>query len=329
MGFQVYRISSSSYQKESFFEKEKEILEKIPNVTYINSLGQINGEDPLILITNTHTDPDKISDSVLERTALVIHPNSGHDNWSIEFLEKYKFPIILGNPIRSHAVAEYILSTLFHHFSAIPHQTFWSEDRTWNRKLLRDQKVLILGHGNVGKIIKKALDALCYKVQVFDPYLESQFKNPLFSEKLEDNMIQNSQIVILAASLNKSNTSFIDEQFLKKLHPECVIINAARGKLIKEDDLIQFLQKHPKSKAYLDVFHEEPYGPSYLANLNNVNKTSHVAGVYDKLNNDIINFEYHIIKDFVERTNQAKIQSFHEDYKSCLLHERIIDNELI
>jgi D-3-phosphoglycerate dehydrogenase len=114
MKYQVYRTNSSTYQDSEFFNNEKQELEKIDGVHYIKSLTEIDDEIPFILISNTHTVPEELPEILLDKTILMIHPNSGHENISKGFVRKMNFPIILGNPIRSHAVAEYILSCLFH-----------------------------------------------------------------------------------------------------------------------------------------------------------------------------------------------------------------------
>lgn len=329
MNIQIYRTNASSYQSPSFFKQEKAKLEKIEGVKYISSLNEINKDDPFILITNTHTDTEKIPSILLEKTILIIHPNSGHDNFPLDFIQNSNFPIVLGNPIRSHAVVEYNLGCIFNHFTNIQNHLHWSENRTWNRKLLRDQKVLILGKGHIGKVLHSSLTHLCKEVKIYDPYSENNFSNPNQLTEFDSNMFKDVQILICAQSLNEKNKHQIDLNSLKLLSPECLIINSARGKLLKEEDLIHFLQKNPKAFAYLDVFENEPFSPGYLHDLKNINKTSHIAGVYEKLNSDIIAFESHIIKEFLTYMNNDNKEQFSVDYSEFLLSKKIHDNLLI
>jgi len=37
---------------------------------------------------------EEIPESILDKTILMVHPNSGHDNFPQEFIENSKFPII-------------------------------------------------------------------------------------------------------------------------------------------------------------------------------------------------------------------------------------------
>jgi D-3-phosphoglycerate dehydrogenase len=317
MKIQVYRTSTSSYQNSKFLTKEKTILEEIQGVKYIQSLNEIDSSLPFILITNTHTIPEEIAPNILENTKLLIHPNSGHDNISLDFLKKSDFPIILGNPIRANAVVEYTLGSILKEFTPVPYHHHWSADRTWSRKLLRDQKVTIIGYGHIGKLLTAALTPLCKEVKVFDPNIKDNIAVSNSTERL----YEKTDILIVAASLNASSKQMINNEVFQKLNSDCLIINPSRGEIINENHLVQYLQKNPKAKCYLDVFEVEPFKPGYLNEIKNINKTSHIAGVYDRLNKDIISFEYIVIKDFVESMEGLTLNNFQNEYNDCLLTE--------
>lgn len=297
MKIQVYRTAASSYQNSSFLKKEQEVLESISGVKYINSLKQMAKDTSFILITNTHTQVEDIPEVILKKTHLMIHPNSGHDNIPQEFIEKVNFPIILGNPIRSHAVSEYVLSCLFKEHTEVPNHSHWSLDRTWDRKLLRDQKVLILGYGHIGKILASSLKPIVKDLKIYDPFVTSEDSTIINQFDIE--MFDKVDVLIVAANLNSTSHQFINRKILNKLNPKGMLINPARGEIVKEDELIAFLQQNPKFKCYLDVFETEPFAPGYQNQLANLNKTSHIAGVFKKINDDIISFEKKVIQDYV------------------------------
>lgn len=326
MKLQVYRTNVSSYQNSLFLSKEQRVLEEIEGVKYIQSLKEMDNEVPFILISNTHTKPLEIAENIIDNTVLMIHPNSGHDNICLDFVKSSSFPIILGNPIRANAVCEYILSSVFQHFSTIPHHQHWSETREWDRKLLRDQKVLILGHGHIGKILNQSLKPLCRDVKVYDPFETNTSENPNLITEWDESIFDGVSVLLIAASLNPTSYQMVDINILKRLAQENLIVNPARGSIIKELDLVQYLQKNPKSHAFLDVFEKEPFGPGHLNELNHLNKTSHIAGSYERLNNDIINFEYIVINDFMNHFLNNNVSNFHEEYQECLLTEEVFTN---
>lgn len=336
MEIQVYRTNSSSYQNHHFFQKEKATLEEIQGVRYISSLKEISKDLPFVLLTNTHTIPEELPAPMLDNTMLIVHPNSGYDNFDTNFVQKASYPIIIGNPIRAHAVVEYCLSCIFHHFTSIPNHLHWSSSRTWSRKLLRDQKVLILGHGHIGKILNQSMSPLCKEVVIYDPYFSSNTASSNVDNNVrtswDDQLLDDVEILIVASSLTEKNKQFLDHKKLKRLHSECIIINAARGELINEHELIQFLKKNPNVKCYLDVFNQEPFAPGHLHEIKNLNKTSHIAGVYATLNDDIIDFEHQVIKDFIylhNKHSEHPNQRFEMTYSNCLLKNRIVDQYMI
>lgn len=319
MAIQLYRTNVSSYQDSQFIANEKRVLEEISGIKYIQSLQELEKDSPFILISNTHTRPQEIPKNILEKTILLIHPNSGHDNISAAFLKKNHFPIILGNPIRANAVCEYTLSCIFQHFTKVPNHQYWPNSRSWERKLLRDQKVLILGFGHIGKLLHQSLLPLCRSVKVYDPLADFDSSSVEHAHEWSYELAEDINILLVAASLTDSSYEMVGHQILNKLNPENLIINPARGEIINEKELIQYLTKNPKSFCFLDVFKQEPFNPGHLSEIKNINKTAHMAGVYDRLNRDIISFEYIVIKDFVAAFKQDNIKKFKLEYHDCLL----------
>lgn len=319
MKVQVYRTGASSYQDSNFIKSEQATLEQINGVKYINSLKETIKDTPFILITNTHTNVNEIPEIILNKTALMIHPNSGHDNLGADFIQKASFPIVVGNPIRSNAVAEYTLSCLFKELTPIPNHTHWQHDRSWSRKLLRDQKVLIIGHGHIGKILNQSLSPLVKELKVYDPFIQENLPVNIIQD-FDEAIFNNVNIVIIAANLNNTSKHLINRSVLHRLAAGALIINPARGEIINEPELIQYLQQNPMAKCYLDVFEQEPFAPGYTSKLTNLNKTSHIAGVFKKLNQDIMKFEKMIIEDFVEYhlSNVANTEC-RKMYSDCLI----------
>lgn len=322
MDAQVYRTNSSSYQSGSFFKDEKEALESLPGVTYLQSLSEVKKGRPFILISNTHTSPSELPPELLKNTVLWIHPNSGYDNFSREFVAKAGFPIILGNPIRAAAVTEYILGCVFKRFAPVPNHTHWSTDRKWDRSLLRDQKVLIIGAGLIGKTLHQCLSPLCSQLITVDPYLDRESaKKSQIKAKLSDEDLEGAGVVLVASSLSPTSNGMLNKNFFSRLSADCLIVNAARGEIIIEDDLVAWLRKNPKAMAYLDVFQEEPFAPGHLSQAKNINKTSHIAGVHRGLNQGIIEYEKMVISDFLAAAKDNDLKSFKEAYKEFLLTE--------
>jgi phosphoglycerate dehydrogenase-like enzyme len=312
---QVFRLSKSSYHRSEFFETEAKTLETLAGIKYVHDFKDLDPKIPLILISNSETKGSDLQSLEMSHYtfALMIHPNSGYDNFQAKFAAQAPFPIILGNPIRAQGVAEFILGAVFSHFCTKSSQGKWQ--REWNRHLLCSRQIQIIGHGHIGQILNTVLLPLCPQIKIFDP-----FKNLL-------QLDPSSDIILLAASLNPSSHHLINAEFLAKASPELLLVNAARGAIVDLPPLVTFLSQNPKAKAFIDVFEEEPLKFSDYKKNKNLAVTSHLAGLHTQLNAEILSFEKQVIADYLENLGQPK--NFHTLYKNLLLSEKIIQGELV
>lgn len=296
--FHVVRLCISTYQAANYAKTEESALSELEQIVSYSML-EAPSDGELILITNTNLNFSSISEEIKQRTALLIHPNSGYDNIPFNFVQAANFPIILGNPIRAHAVVEYTMSCLFHHFSQVPYSHQWKPGREWNRQRICDQKVQIIGHGHIGKPLCESLKPLVKELWIFDPY-----------QGKDDLKINQADVIILAASLEDSSRQFLNERSLAKLKDDVLIINGARGKLIEQKALLNFLSTHPKATAYLDVFEKEPLENEFEG-IPNAFLSSHIAGVYSDLDKNIALYVKQVAEDYL---NTSELD-FQEKYK--------------
>ncbi len=306
----VIRMSTSSYQGEDFEEIERNTLEAKFNIQYKK---EVDSSTKHILITNSNTDTSKLP--ISDRTQLIIHPNSGYDNFSRDFVKDCPCPIITGNEIRMNAVVNYTITALLEHLNKLVHQPKWDRSRIWNRSLIEMKNILIIGHGHIGKRVKTIVEALGGSPNIFDPF-----------KGYQDLDFESIDIVLLCASLNPTSHKIINAKALEKVSKDLLIINGARGKLIDQKVLIQFLKENQDSFAYLDVFEEEPYLEDEFKGITNMCRTSHIAGVHNQLNSNIIKFECKIIESFL---NTHDIEEFKSINRDSLLQEKIRDGYLI
>lgn len=310
--FTIRRTDVSPYQKDNFVPLELKAL------TELGFHYDLDCKSPEILLTNTLTDMGMIHQSIdVDQIQLIIHPNSGYDNYPLSFVENVHCPIILGNEIRAQAVVEYTMAQVFEHFTTTQHKKAWDMKRAFPRKLISQQNFLVIGYGLIGSQIENTLLALNAKVSIYDPY-----QNKNLDLKKE---ISNADVIILASSLNKTSYHLINEENLNTAKKDVTLINPARGSLIQTDALIHFLEKNSESFAYLDVFEKEPRQIPSLESLPNVKLTSHIAGVHDSLDQSIIDFEVKVLKDF----KSLNINSFAQKYHSANLKNRLVNGMII
>ncbi len=313
----VLRTNTSPYHGQDFNKIERNRINSIPGLTFLDSQPLTDFSDN-ILITNTHTRLSEIPSKLLGHTQLIIHSNSGYDNFAQDRERWWNIPVIIGHEIRAQAVAEYYLNAILVGLAELPQHLQWSKARTWSRPLLRDQEIWIFGHGHIGKKISAVLAALGCHLTIIDPFQSENYPTWKYSD------LSKARIILACCSLNSTSKHLFGEVFFKSCHPQLIFINAARGGLVDENALRSFLLSNPESQAFLDVFETEPFNQNWQ-HFPQVWKTSHIAGVYADLDEMIINFEERILKDFTQLTRP----DFLNKHSQSLLQNKWFQGELI
>tara|TARA_R110000868_G_scaffold226115_6_gene478623 strand:- start:3741 stop:4685 length:945 start_codon:yes stop_codon:yes gene_type:complete len=295
----LYRTDLSPYQESNFKDRERTVLES-HGFIYSDSL-----ENACVLITNTHTDLSKIPTAILDNIELIIHPNSGYDNFSPKQVLALNAPIVLGNKIRAKSVSNYIISCVHNSMGEIPFTKKWQAGRQWSRRALEEATIQLIGHGHIGQSLVQSFSHLVKKIHIYDPY-----------KNLHD-LNYKADIIILCCSLNQDNQAMIDQDFLKQCREDLILINPARGKLVNTNQLSHWLTQNPKAKAYLDVFEQEPCDLSGLPS--NAFCTSHIAGVDLGLDGRIIQFVEEVSLEF----SRLNLSDFTAKWRNDILSHKI------
>jgi D-3-phosphoglycerate dehydrogenase len=315
--FSVIRVNTSPYHRPEFIQTEKRSLEEIPNITY-SFQNHSTHENDLVLITNTHTDISNLDPKILKHTKLIIHPNSGYEHFEKDYPLISHIPLVIGHVIRAQAVADYIIRVALENLIELPQHISWNKERLWKRTLLRNHKVGIFGFGHVGKIVTHFFKSLGMETFVIDPYVQGCYQS------WEEIKLNEIDIIISCMSLNSTSKETFNQYFFEQVKNDLLFINPARGGLVNEIALKNFLKKNPQSFAFLDVFKNEPFESDW-SHFPQVWKTSHIAGVFTEIDEKIIQFEKQVLQDFISLANE----DFKNNYKEELLQNKWHQGKLI
>lgn len=135
----------------------------------------------------------------------------------------------------------------------------------------------LIGLGAIGQGVARRAQSFGMEVIAHDPFKSFQSSNEIEPLPL-NTLLERADIVCLTCNLTPENIGLIDSNALSRMKPSAIIINVARGALIKEDELIAALMEGKIAGAGLDVFEVEPlpFG-SALRSLPNVVLGSHNA----------------------------------------------------
>lgn len=145
---------------------------------------------------------------------------------------------------------------------------------------LHGRTVGIVGFGGNGRRIAEILAAFQTRILAIDffPIERPPHVEALWSPEKLDELLGQSEILILALPLNASTLGVIDAKKLSLLPKGAVLINVARGQVIVEKDLVAALQAGHLSAVGVDVTEVEPLPVgSPLWDMPNVSITPHVG----------------------------------------------------
>ncbi len=164
----------------------------------------------------------------------------------------------------------------------IPHHLGLKQGQ-WLRSVnvpLRTLTLGIAGLGRIGKAVATRAKAFEMNVIAHDPFPDTAWAEgqgiPLVSF---EELLRQSDFVSMHMPAMPSTKHLINAKTLALMKPTAYLINTSRGAVINEVDLYQALKERRLAGAGLDVFEQEPPGPSPLFELDNVVVTPHTAGV--------------------------------------------------
>ena len=144
---------------------------------------------------------------------------------------------------------------------------------------LQGKTLGVFGFGRIGSEVAKFAQALGMKVIYNNPTpLDAELEAKLDVKFADfDTMVQEADVITLHAPALPSTTGVFNADVFKKMKKTAYIVNAARGVLIKQDDLIDALKNGEIAGAGLDVSETEPIVPAELRELDNVIMSPHAG----------------------------------------------------
>lgn len=144
---------------------------------------------------------------------------------------------------------------------------------------LRSRTLGIAGLGRIGKAVALRGEAFRMRLLAYEPYPDTSFCSAHQIDLVSwEQLLAESDFLSLHLPMSASSRHLINRQSLARMKPTAFLLNTARGGLVCEADLIEALKTGKLAGAGLDVFEEEPPGPSPLFGLDNVVFTPHAAG---------------------------------------------------
>jgi D-3-phosphoglycerate dehydrogenase / 2-oxoglutarate reductase len=141
------------------------------------------------------------------------------------------------------------------------------------------QTVGVLGFGRIPRRFIEKVKPLGFKTAAYDPFVSAVDMAAVGVQKMDlDEIIGEADYLSIHVPLSDDTYHLINEERLKQMKSNAVIINTARGPIIDEKALSNALEKGIIAGAALDVTENEPVSiDSPLLTMDNVIITPHSA----------------------------------------------------
>ena len=145
---------------------------------------------------------------------------------------------------------------------------------------LQGKTLGILGLGRIGSTLAKRVKAFDMKIIYHNRKRVSKSREKALGIKYvsQDKLITQSDVISIHVPHTEQTNELFDAKVFKKMKNTAFLINTARGKIIKEKNLVSALKRKNIAGAGLDVFESEPIGKNHpLTKIPNVVLAPHIG----------------------------------------------------
>lgn len=195
--------------------------------------------------------------------------SAGLDRMPLDYAKEHNIQVYNAGGVYSIPMAEFAVCGVLQllkksrNFMVQQSQHAWVKQR--NLGELSDKTVCILGMGRVGSEIAKKFSVFCKRIIGVDIVeFQNHYFDKVYSIDMIDAAISQADVIVITLPLTEKTKYLFDMEKFKKMRNTSIIVNIARGKIVKENDLIAALADNEIGGAVLDVFEEEPLNTDSL-----------------------------------------------------------------
>ncbi|MGM9987539.1 MAG: phosphoglycerate dehydrogenase [Bacillaceae bacterium] len=248
-------------------------------------------------VKDAHIDLNKI-DGILVRSATKVRedllekmPNLkiigragvGVDTIDVAACTKRGILVVNAPNGNTTSTAEHTFAMMMSLLRNIPQANISVKSNEWNRSAFIGRELYgktlgIAGLGKIGVEVMKRAKVFGMKVLAFDPFLTEERAKQLQVQAVTiDELLTLSDIITVHTPLTKETYKLINAENLALTKKGIFLINCARGGIIDEQAIIQYINNGTIAGVALDVFENEPLLNHQLVEKHEVIVTPHIA----------------------------------------------------
>ena len=247
------------------------------NVAQDQLINYINNNKISCLIVRSATTARKDLIDSCPNLKLIGRGGVGMDNIDVDYAKSKNIHVINTPAASSSSVAELVIAHLYgcvrflydsnRNMPLEGDQNFKSLKKSYSKGIeLRGKTIGIIGFGRIGQEVAKIALGIGMKVLASDKFVEKTdikidfFNNKSMSFEVKtqslNSVLEESDFITL--HIPAQQKYIINKESISLMKDSVGIINAARGGLINESDLIEALDSKKVSFAAFDTFENEP-----------------------------------------------------------------------
>lgn len=229
---------------------------------------------------------DRITARVLEqarRLKVIVKWGTGIDSIDADAARRKGIPVCNTPNAFTEPVSDSVVAFILAFSRNLVHADRVMKEGRWSKApgaTLAERTVGIIGVGNIGRAVARKLGAFGPRVLGTDI---AEIPNEVCrAHRIEmvtlDRLLEEADYVSVNCTLNPTSHHLLKAEQFARMKPQAVVINTARGPIIRESDLVSALSSGMIAGAALDVFEEEPLPVSSpLRRMSNVLLSSHAT----------------------------------------------------
>lgn len=266
----------------------QELMTRFTHVKF-NDLGKSLAGEELIEFLRGH-DRAIIALETVDETFLTALPDLkiigkygvGLDKLDLQSMNRHGVKLGWTAGVNAAAVAELALGLALNIVRNIPASNQVIKDGKWHQvsgQQLSSLTFGVLGCGHVGKALVKLLSSFGAKILVCDVADVSDFCKQYGAERVSfSEIFKKSDLVSIHIPKNKSTQGIISREVLSGMKKGSFLINTARGGIVDENAVVEFLNAGHLAAVGFDVFDQEPPIDRQLVDHPKAYCTTHIGG---------------------------------------------------
>lgn len=219
----------------------------------------------------------------LPELRVIARAGVGFDRVDVAAATRRGIPVTVTPTANHEAVAEHAITLLLATVRSIVSTSRQIAAGQWPRRTLgtvRGKTLGIVGLGRIGRSTAVRAIPLGMKVVAHEIFPDQEFVRAHGIELVSfEQLLERSDFITLHCPLTDQTRHFFGKEAFDRMKPGSILINTARGPLVKETELLEALRSGRLRAAGLDVMEQEPPDPDNpLLRMANVLVTSHQAG---------------------------------------------------